>query len=111
MGKYGEVAVKAARYVNEGSEPFIAWEKASCEVFKPGCSSQKKGCPKNAFLGLYGGKGKNAAYAQTALTYLKENPGINVTADELWEIVMAGTQKKHNYQMDVVLSLYKEGII
>ncbi len=111
MGKYSEVAVKAAQYVNDGNEPLVAWEKASCEVFKHGSSSQKKGCPKNAFLGLYGGKGKNATYAQAALAYLKANPNQNITADELWAIIMAGVHKAHNHQMDVVLSLYKEGLI
>lgn len=111
MGKYGEIAVKAAQYVNDGNEPLVAWEKASCEVFKHGSSSQKKGCPKNAFLGLYGGKGKNAAYAKTALSYLKSNSSKNVTAVELWTIVMSGVHKVHNHQMDVVLTLYKEGLI
>lgn len=111
MGKYGEVAVKAAQYIKEGKDPLPAWEKASCEIFEPGSSSQKKGCPKNAFLGLYGGRGKNATYAQTALAYLKANPLQSITADELWAIVMSGTRKVHNHQMDVVLSLYKEGLI
>ena len=111
MGKYGEIAVKAARYISGGSEPRPAWEKASCEVFTPGSSSQKKGCPKNAFLGLYGGKGKNATYAQNALAYLKDNPNINISENELWAIIMSGNQKAHNNQMDVVLSLYKEGLI
>ncbi|MDD2269697.1 MAG: hypothetical protein PHY15_09185 [Eubacteriales bacterium] len=111
MGKYGDVAVKAACYVNEGHTPLIAWNKASCEIFKPGSSSQKKGCPKNAFLGLYGGAGTNAMYAQKALAYLKSNPNKNVTTYELWANVMSGVQKVHNQQMDVVLSLYHEGLI
>ena len=40
MGKYSEVAVKAAQYVNDGNAPLVAWEKASCEVFIHGSSSQ-----------------------------------------------------------------------
>jgi hypothetical protein len=111
MGKYGDVAIKAARYVNEDIDPRAAWEKASCEIFEPGSSSQKKGCPKNAFLGLYGGKGKNADYARSGLDYLKAHPSVNVTEIELWEIVMKGVRKSYNHQMDVVLSLYKEGLI
>jgi hypothetical protein len=111
MGKYGDVAVKAAQYVNEGYAPLSAWEKASCEVFEPGSSSQKKGCPRNAFLGFYGGKGKNAEYAKTALNYLQSNPNKNVTPKELWSIVMSGEKKTHNNQMDVVLALYKAGLI
>lgn len=104
------IAVKAARYVKEGYEPLSAWEKASCEIFERGSSLQKKGCPKNAFLGLYGGKGKNAEYARIAWSYLEANPNEYVTASELWEIVMSGNQKAHNSQMDVVLALYNVGL-
>lgn len=112
MGKYGQVAVRAAKYVKEGNSARSAWETASCEIFERGSASQIKGCPKNAFLGLFAeGQGKNAEYAQTALRYLKSNPNKNVAADELWRIVMSGTPKVHNQQMDVVLSLYKEGLI
>ena len=110
MGKFGEVAVKAVEYVKEGLDPRSAWEEASCEIFERGSSLQKKGCPKNAFLGLYGGNGKNAEYAKVALTYLKSNPNTEVTEHQLWEIVMSGVHKAYNHQMDVVLSLYKEGL-
>jgi hypothetical protein len=111
LGKYGQVAVKAAKYVQDGYEAHSAWTKASCEVFILGSASQLKGCPKSSFLGLYGSEGKNAEYAKLALEYLKSNPDNDVTPGELWSIIMEGTHKKHNQQMDVVLALYKEGLV
>ena len=111
MGKYGLVAVKAAGFVNDGKEPREAWEIASCEVFLRGCSSQIKGCPRGAFLGLYNHQGKNAPYAKAALEYLKSHPNSSITVNRLWKIVMDGESKKHNGQMDVVLSLYLAGLI
>jgi alcohol dehydrogenase class IV len=111
MGNYGRIAVNAAKNIDKYGSPESAWEKASCEVFAHGCSSQKKCCPKKAFLGLYGGTGKNAEYAQAAVKYLKEHPGADIKPNELWEIVMNGVKKIHNSQMDVVISLYEEGLI
>lgn len=58
LNKYRQVDVKAARYVQDGFEANSAWEKASCEVFIPGSSSQLKGCPRSSFLGFYGEKAK-----------------------------------------------------
>jgi hypothetical protein len=107
MGKYGQVAVKAEQYVQKGKGPRIAWKTASCAIFEPGT----KGCPKNAFLGLHGGHGKNATYAQRALKYLKTHPNINISNNELWKIATDGANIQQNSQMDVVLSLYKEGLI
>lgn len=42
MNKYAQVAVNAGFYVKEGMTPDYAWKKASCEIFEPGSSSQKK---------------------------------------------------------------------
>ncbi|HOF27400.1 MAG TPA: hypothetical protein PK761_01535 [Clostridia bacterium] len=111
MNKYSQVAIKAGSYVKDGMTPKDAWEKASCEIFKPGSSSQKKGCPKNAFLGLYGGKGKNAEYAIKALDFLKKNPNINIKPRELWLIVTEGISKTYNQQMDVVIALFEAGLV
>jgi hypothetical protein len=109
MGQYGQVAIKAAQYIADGEKPRAAWEIASCEVFTPGSAMQKKGCPRNAFLGLYGDTGYNARYAQTALKILKDNPGKAYTEAELWNLVIPG--KAYNQQMDVVLSLFNAGLI
>lgn len=111
MNKYSQIALKAAKYVKEGLNPEEAWEKASCEIFEKGSNSQKKGCPKNAFIGLYGinTNSKNAQYAIKALNYLKDNKINDITTKELWDIVGVGIS--HNHQMNVVLALYKEGMI
>lgn len=106
MNKYAIIALKAAALVDTGIDPKSAWEISSCEVFAKGSASQKKGCPKNAFLGLYGinTTTKNAVYAVKARERLSQN-NTNITPNQLWKIVMAGEQKAHNHQMDVVLAL------
>lgn len=113
MKKYAETAIKAAELIVSGSDPESAWEKASCIVFIPNSTSQKKGCPKNAFLALYGvkTKGKNATYALNALHYLKNNPAKSITEDELWDIALDGEQKTYNSQMAVVLALWEAGYL
>lgn len=65
MNKYTQVVLLAAEHIKNGMLPRAAWEQASCEIFPKGSASQVKGCPKNAFLGLYDPtvNTKNAAYA------------------------------------------------
>lgn len=54
MKKYGQAAVDAVLLLHQymGMHPAEAWETATLNVFKKGAAAQKKGCPKNAFLGL-----------------------------------------------------------
>lgn len=112
MNKYAKIALLAAKDVELGIDPVIAWEKASKIIFTSGSSSQKKGCPKNAFLGLYGGKGKNAEYAQKALNYLKANKSNEQISEiDLWNIVTENVGKSYNSQMHVVKALFKEKYI
>lgn len=111
MNKYAQTAIRAAHYMQSGFNANNAWEKASCEIFVPGSYSQKKGCPRKAFLGLFGGSGKNAKYAQKALAYLKEHGMNGITTAELWKIAVNGEAKIHNSQMEVVLALFREGLI
>lgn len=102
--------MQAAKYVGFGITPEAAWEKASCEIFSPGSSSQKKGCPKCAFLGLYGGSTLNGKYAQNGLAYLKEHSTEHVTPTELWRAV-TDNKKAYNSQMHVVIALFDAGMI
>jgi hypothetical protein len=113
MDKYAHVAIIAANYIQNGLSPQQAWEKASCEVFPKGSTSQKKGCPKNAFLGLFevNTDSVNAIYAMNARKYLAANPTRRVTPGELWKIVMNGRAKRHNSQMNVVLALYENNLL
>ena len=67
--RYARIAVKAFTYLNTGLDAEEAWEKASCEFYEKGSSSQIKGCPRNAFLGLTSKNpniknSKNAIYAR-----------------------------------------------
>jgi hypothetical protein len=53
MGKYGRCAVGAVdRVRNREVDPLTAWNASARAVFPNSESSQKKGCPKDAFLGL-----------------------------------------------------------
>ena len=124
MGKYGDAAIKAVRLVRSGSvkSPINAWKRATGEIFGRGTSSQDKGCPRDAFLGLceegiitgipagnYTRSIKNKEYALKAVRLLKEEP--EVTQTKLWDKVVEGKGIKHNGQMDVVVSLWKAGLI
>jgi hypothetical protein len=83
---------------------------------------QKKTAPRGAFLGLCdkglvkgvaagegGGSDKHAAYAVQAVELLRAGTHRTVTA--LWSAVTEGDESAHNAQMDVVLALWKNGLI
>lgn len=108
MNNYSKIALMAAEEIKLGLSPQEAWDKSSCKVFEKGSSSQTKGCPKNAFLGLYGinTNSKNAQYAIKALKYLRNNSSP-ISPKDLWNIVINGENKSHNSQMNVVLSLFE----
>lgn len=54
MNKYGQAALKAVNQMEtkQSSTPMDAWNIATTETCGEGTWAQKKGCPKNAFLGL-----------------------------------------------------------
>lgn len=112
--QYGLVAVRAYEYMKKGLTPEQAWYKASCEQFLPHSpESQKKGCPRNAFLGLFlkNVNSKNATYARNALDILRRNRNKNYSKKELWSLVVDESNKTHNSQMDVVLALWNKKLI
>ena len=127
MGKYGAVAVRAAVLVREGecASAGDAWIRAAREAFPGKEPSQRKACPKGAFLGLcedglvvgvpagrYGAGAENKSYAIAAVALLRKNPFAAVDGPrELWHRVMAGREKKPNHQMDVVLALWARSLI
>lgn len=113
MNKYAQVALIAAERIENGMQPRAAWEQASCEIFPKGSASQTKGCPKNAFFGLYEPKAntKNGTYAREALAWLRAHPDCKITPSALWKIVLKGETKAYNSQMDVVIALYQNGYI
>ena len=124
MGKYGEVALNATELVRARTvrSPVEAWERAALAAFPSQPSSRSKGCPKNAFLGLceqglirgvpsgsYLRSKDNKQYALDAVALLRS--GAVAHPHALWERVMQGRVKKHNQQMDVVISLWSGGLI
>lgn len=126
MGKYGDAAVKAVRtYANRRSGSIMdAWEIAVAEVFPQSRSSQIKGCPRGTFLGIcesgsvagvpagiYTKSAKNKVYGMKAVALLRRNPQYANDPAALWEQVMAGETKVPNHQMDVVTSLWRNGLV
>ncbi|MEO3946161.1 hypothetical protein [Gorillibacterium sp. CAU 1737] len=129
MNRYGEVAVNAVRSILSGEDvhPLIAWKKAAAVAFGEGTWAQRKGCPKNAFLGLCeeglvrgiasgsyiekSGSLKNKGYAVQAIEVLKGRPALSEDKLALWRVVMHGNEMSHNSQMDVVLALWNKQLI
>lgn len=118
---YGEAALKAAAMK---TNPLLAWERATEEVFDSK-SSKEKSCPKGAFLGLCeeglvkgipGGKytksSLNKGYAIESIKILSGKP--NISKSELWDQVKRNLgilKKDHNSQMEVVLALWENEFI
>jgi len=125
MGNYGRAAIKAVELYTTGlaQSPGDAWAKAITEAC-PSMSSQTKGCPKCAFLGLckegkirgisgsnYTSSLRNKKYAVDAVAILKQNPSLAANSRSLWNAVTGEGSKSHNGQMDVVISLSKAGYL
>lgn len=127
MNKYGIAAINATQLFNDKTvkTPLGAWNQATIEMFGANSSSQRKDCPRNAFLGLCeeglvrgvpSGKyltkpnNKNKAYAVQAVSLLKENPELTNDKKRLWKEVVKD-DKKHNSQMDVVIALWESELI
>ena len=126
MGKYGQVAIAATQLCRDGkaTNPRDAWTVAAQNVFSSSQSSREKGCPRGAFLGLceigavsgvpagkYCQSKKNKDYAIKALSLLNLDRNREYTEDSLWAAVMQGVDKVPNHQMDVVLALWKHGLV
>jgi hypothetical protein len=129
MSKFSEATVKAVGFCRDGicSNPAEAWEKAVVEVgFTE--TSQEKGCPKSAFLGIceeelvkgiepgsYTDSEKNKNYGLTAIRLLKGTSGLARNASKLWKAVLEelseDISKTHNSQMDVVIALWENNLL
>ncbi|MEK4059564.1 MULTISPECIES: DUF6979 family protein [Paenibacillus] len=128
MNKYGTAAVNATQILNNRAvqTPLDAWNQTTIELFGANTPAQRKGCPKNAFLGLceeglvrgiskgnytYKSDSLNKTYAVEAVRLLRGNPELANDRNSLWKEVMQGVKKSHNSQMDVVLALWASGQI
>ena len=126
MDKYAQAAIEATRLCTHGTylSPRIAWDQATTHLFGADTSGQKKGCPRDAFLGLceeglikgipkgiYCISVKNKRYAILALAHLQKNPDLSEQPRLLWDKVLKGENKVHNSQMDVVIALWNSGFL
>jgi hypothetical protein len=69
------------------------------------------GVIKNVVPGAYTRSVKNKSYVVRALDILRSNPLLASDEMGLWQIVTQGTAISPNSQMDVVTTLWREGII
>jgi len=130
MTKYARVAVRAAIELSENNcSAAESWSRAAEEVFTKGSAGYKKGCPRNAFLGLCEAglivgmslrekppERDNGRYAIIAARLLREEPALAANPKaEIWRRVMveagADPNKQHNAQLDVVLGLRDAGLL
>jgi hypothetical protein len=124
--KYGEAAVTAVRLAASGGAQHIvdAWEEAVGRIFPDSPSSRAKNCPRCAFLGLceeglvrgvakgsYTRSKLNKRYAVSAARKLRDRPALADDPDQLWQLVVEGAEKVENSQMDVVVTLWKRGLL
>ena len=121
--RYGEAALMAARDSSGGMSPAKRWESAMEKLYPTSPSARKKGSPRGAFLGLceeglvkgilagqYTASKDNKDYAVQAAGLLTEG-SRKWSIGELWRAVSPDPEKAHNSQMDVVLALWKNGLI
>ena len=121
--RYGEAALLAVRMELYGKAltPLERWQDAVGKVY-PTPAGQKKSAPRMAFVGLceaglvkgiaagnYAAGNRNKDYAVQAVALLKA--GTHKTVSQLWTAVTDGDGTEHASQMDVVLALWKNGLI
>lgn len=126
MAAYGNAALRAVELLQRRAcnRPEDAWRLAVGEVFAHSPSAQAKGCPRGTFLGLcsageiegvppgnYTRSAKNMSYGLRAVQLLRKSPSLANDEGTLWKNVISGESKVHNYQMEVVTSLWKSGLI
>jgi hypothetical protein len=128
VNKYAQAALRAVELLHENTveSPAKAWSTATGEFFGQGSWGQKKGCPKNTFLGLceeglvkgvppgiynYRQNSKNKGYALKAVQLIKTQSELLNDVNGLWGRVLGGEEMSHNYQMDVVIALWENGLI
>jgi len=126
MAAYGNAALRAVELLKRRTceSPKDAWRLAASEVFAHSPSAQAKVCPRGTFLGLcssgavegvpagnYTRSEKNKLYGLRALEILRRSPALANDENTLWAKVIDGETKVPNYQMEVVTSLWKNGLL
>ena len=101
--------------------PGERWQDAVQKLY-PTPAGQKKKAPRESFVGLcgaglvkgipagdYAAGNRNKDYAVAAVTLLRA--GTHKTVTQLWSAVTDSDGTEHAFQMDVVLALWKNGLI
>ncbi len=118
--KYGMIAMRATQLAcRDRISPVVAWRIAAEEIYPEHPDSQRKPCPKSAFLGLaeegllegvprgsYTTSVDNKRYALEGLRLLLEDERLASDPKELWRRLMNGDTKRYNQQMHVVAALW-----
>jgi hypothetical protein len=122
--RYGEAALMAVRMETYGKalSPAERWDDAVKKLYPTSPAGQKKGAPRTAFVGLcdaglvkgiaagnYNSGNRNKDYAIQAVKLL--SAGTHKTVTQLWAAVTEDEEVQHGCQMDVVLALWKNGLI
>ncbi|MCO7262021.1 DUF6979 family protein [Dickeya zeae] len=129
MGIYGETAVAVASAYDSSNkpDPKECWEYSIIQITSSR-ESQKKGCPKSAFLGLcqdgyvkgipkgdyLSPDSPNKKYAVAAAYLVLKEPDRKYSKAELWRNATKdcpGAAENQNGQMDVVLALKEDGLL
>ena len=125
MGQYGETAVRAVQLYASGIASSIvdAWKITGRNTLHAE-SSQDKSCPRTTFLGIcesgivagvpagkYNARPSvNKQYGLDAIALLRRQPTLVNDKTLLWKNIGNAT-KKPNEQMDVVATLWVNGLI
>ena len=122
--RYGEAALMAVRMELYGKAltPAERWQDAVQKLYPNAFPAQKKKAPREAFLGLceaglvkgiaagnLAAGNRNKDYAVAAVALLRA--GTHKTVSQLWSAVTEGEDTEHVSQMDIVLALWKNGLI
>lgn len=122
--RYGEGALMAVRMETYGKAmtPGDRWAQAMKTLYPTSEKAQRKTPPKGAFLGLceaglvqgippgkYGATMDNKNYAIAAMALLVA--GTHKSVSSLWTEVTQGDGTEHQAQMDIVMALWKNGLI
>jgi len=126
LSKYSDLAIRAVGLMlwEPGTPPRTAWRRAGEQVFPDSPSAREKGCPMSTFLGLceeglvpgapagsYTQSVLNKEYALRALQALRSNPKLFDDDAKLWAIANGGTEISSNHQLEVLRSLWAEGLV